>query len=518
MSHSEQQPHRNSNEWTDGGGTHALSGAGSPEADVLEPSVHNAKAVVEAVERLDESVLVLSGAAANVGFCLGQLSQLSHDLTTELHRAEQLLLEREQQSGELAQRLTELAAELAQQREEVEQKQAEATARQASDATAREAQLASLRAELAAEKLRGQSQLEARSALLHTEFDRQRAADRSAFEARVSTLERELDSLRTEYAQALEANAAWVRERDFLLHEQDRFVASMAQEYEGKLGALTPAQDPARADSGARPSDRPARAVPIFDPTSKPGDSPAPRRLTSNQFELDRHSTAAAAERVAELEEQVDQLRHERELSRELVRRLQTQRDEALETTAHLRRQLETGERTTDSARASRPEIEVPPSSAGPDSPALGVIAIEPSAGQARGPSGPGPDPAEPETTGIPRPSDNGDGLRNEEGVRASPLRKDEGAQEPQEFKRMAGHQPAPAAVDSTVRLALIAALARSDPSRRNRGMARGTDGKGNQPGSDEKPPDVGHREPVVTHSRQDVDSSEKTGSKPPQR
>lgn len=126
-----------------------------------------------------------------------------------------------------------------------------------------------------------------------------------------ASLEEQLAGLGAERDQALreleQARSEAEKEREFLVGEQDRFLAALLDDHEQALAALRRERDQALAASGGT-HDRPTRS----------GTTTAPEGDGSGN-----------AKELREARRTIEKLMTERNRSREMLRRLQAQRDEA---------------------------------------------------------------------------------------------------------------------------------------------------------------------------------------------
>ncbi len=133
----------------------------------------------------------------------------------------------------------------------------------------------------------------------------ERTEENAALAEQLAALAAERDQALGELEQARsEAN----REREFFLGEQDRFLAALLEDHEQALAALRRERDEARASAGTGQHDRPTR----------PGTAAA----------VEGNAPQAAKE-LREARQTIEKLMKERNRSREMLRRLQAQRDEA---------------------------------------------------------------------------------------------------------------------------------------------------------------------------------------------
>lgn len=142
------------------------------------------------------------------------------------------------------------------------------------------------------------NELEAMRQMLaaRTEENESLEGQRAALRAERDQALRELEQVRSEAE----------RERDFLVEEQDRFLAALLEDHEKALQALRRERDQARASA----------------------DGPLTRPTTPETAAV-AAGTAETAEKLLEAQRTIDKLMKERSISREMLRRLQTQRDEA---------------------------------------------------------------------------------------------------------------------------------------------------------------------------------------------
>jgi chromosome segregation ATPase len=332
------------------------------EQELLAAARRGAQALAQDMERFTDTLRALAFSTGEASTRMDELRRTHLELQAELERAHRVLAEREQLANTLANRLSELAAELALQQgqwKDAETQLASAHARSQAALEARIAELDAARIELKAAVGTEQAEkvaLAGRITELEAEFETDRTLNQAAFDARLAAREAELQAeyareraglesslaeLEGRLAQTLERLTRAERERAFSLEEQDRFVKSVVDEYEEKLTSLTRSRDEAvgRAEQLARQagaSRGPASSAPTLQVVAPQSEGPAPLAL-----------------RVRELEEQLEQIQHERELSREVLRRLQLQRDEAQETATRLTRQVEALRRTAETEAAS---------------------------------------------------------------------------------------------------------------------------------------------------------------------
>jgi chromosome segregation ATPase len=453
----------------------------SGEQDLLGAARRGAETLARGIDRSTDTLRALASSADELMTRVAEVRQAHLGLQADLERAALDFSERERVASTLATRLSELAADLALQQNEWQKTQAETATAHAQTLEALEARAAQagaerteLRAALDAE--RGEkARLVARVAELEVEFETERTLGRAAFDARLAARESELqteyarsrgeiesnlEELKQRLAETLDGAARAEHERRFALEEQDRFVKSLMDEHEARLAELTRSRDEAVASA-----ERMAR------------EASAPRRVRGSGPTLElvsRENDVSFGQRVSDLEEQLEQIQHERELSREVLRRLQVQRDEAQETAARLTRQVETLRRAAQGdASSGSPHARI--SSGSPTLPELPRKAVAAA--------------SEPST-----PADS----------------------------------PAVVPPASTARSALAAALAATDPSQRRRQIElprpSGRDAQA-APRSDPEPTqkaplkpklDLAKR-PLVDYSRRDVEP-DRLGSKPPRR
>jgi chromosome segregation ATPase len=365
--------------------------AGEPE--LLSVAWRTARTLTEDLDHVTDTLRALVFSANEASSRVGSLRRTHLELRADLERAEKVMAEREQLASTLANRLSELAAELALQQGQWKDQETEIAQAHARSQAALRAQLTDLdgqRSELAAvleTERADKAALAARITELQAEFEAERAESQAAFDARLRAREAEL---KAELEQALERAARADQERAFALEEQERFVKSVVDEYEAKLGALTQSRDEAvgRAEELAAKAGALRRAgsgAPTLKFTAAPSTDSDPLAL-----------------RVRELEEQAEQVQHERELSREVLRRLQLQRDEAQEAAARLTREVE-------ALRHAAPAVPVGHKSATaptlPDLPRVSVPASANVDGAAGGPEAPLSAPQPPEVERAPAPS-----------------------------------------------------------------------------------------------------------------
>lgn len=147
---------------------------------------------------------------------------------------------------------------------------------------------------------------------------------------RNTELEAQLATLRTDHEAALglvaHLRAEAERERAFLVEEQDRFLAALLEEHDEAVTRLEARLEQAKGASSH--------------------DEPPPQRVTAPAGRLvsPDSDTAALARDLAEARRNIDRLVRERDRSREVLRRLQAQRDEA-------QRALDTAGRRQDAIR-----------------------------------------------------------------------------------------------------------------------------------------------------------------------
>jgi chromosome segregation ATPase len=111
--------------------------------------------------------------------------------------------------------------------------------------------------------------------------------------------------------------AEWQRERQFMIDEQDRFLAGLLSEHEEALAALRREMHERRGQAGA--------PVPPAEKATLPGLPRAPQPEPE----------------LLELRAELGSLQMERQRSRELMRRVQAQRDEAQELADRLSRECQ---------------------------------------------------------------------------------------------------------------------------------------------------------------------------------
>jgi hypothetical protein len=458
------------------------------DQELLAAARRSAQVLAQDMDRVTDTLRALAFSTDETSTRMDELRRTHLELQGDLERAHRVLAERDQLASTLANRLSELAAELALQQGQWKDTETEIAAAHARSQAALEARIAGLdaeRTELKSAVWAEQAEkvvLAARITQLEAEFDTDRTLSQAAFDARLAAreaelqaeyararagLESSLDELQARLAQTLEKVTRAERERAYSLDEQDRFVKSVVDEYEEKLAALTRSRDEAvgRAEQMARQAG-----------ASRSAGSSAPTlQLVAAQSE----APAPLALRVRELEEQLEQIQHERELSREVLRRLQLQRDEAQETATRLTRQVEALRRTADT--------EPPP--------------VDP---RGRKPAGAPTFPDLPRAT-PPAPS----GASNAAGGPVTAP----SASRPPDVDR----SPTP----SSPRSALAAALAASDPTHRRRQVEAAPAQPSRDAVSPEKPllgakPDLSAR-PLVGYSKRDVEPDH-VRPKPPRR
>jgi hypothetical protein len=148
---------------------------------------------------------------------------------------------------------------------------------------------------------------------------RQQWTEQSAARERLEELSLERDRLRAELAETSQAAAA---ERAFFIEEQDRFLSGVLEEHEQALLRLTAERDAARTQLSQ------AHTIPS-DALDDDSDVTAPGMSLSH-----------LQKKLSEATIKIGKLVDESERSRELLRRLRTQRDDAQEQVTRL-----TGER-----------------------------------------------------------------------------------------------------------------------------------------------------------------------------
>jgi len=155
--------------------------------------------------------------------------------------------------------------------------------------------------------------------------------NRQALDARVDQLERQLEDALREAA----------RSRDFLIEEQDRFLAGILDEHEHSLRELRRERDAALVERSGAPRAHTPRAPDTHRTSPGIGDSSPPPMVSPKTAETARPGQAnrtnpglapPPAGVTAPIDasiESLDKLLAERERSRDVLKRLQEQRDEA---------------------------------------------------------------------------------------------------------------------------------------------------------------------------------------------
>ncbi len=130
----------------------------------------------------------------------------------------------------------------------------------------------------------------------------------------VSLLERQLEEARSD--------------REFLISEQDRFLAGLLEEHEQTIERLAAE----RADA----AERLERALRQAQETARPAGAPVDSRRTHPGLGDPTPPPPALVPVLVDSERNIEKLLNERERSREVVRRLQQQRDEAQQALARV--------------------------------------------------------------------------------------------------------------------------------------------------------------------------------------
>jgi hypothetical protein len=294
-----------------------------------------------ACDRVEEALFSLAQSVREVAERMAEMRQAREDLGREVDQAESEFAERTRTSHALSHCLSEAAAELALQQGRWDVERAELS----SVWVRRESELSERITALEAEQTRFRSEIEDRSVELadreraHAELDREHLRLSAEFSDTVAALEAKVLELEAVSARALETAKRSEEQQKALSEEQDRFIESVIDEHEAKLAEVGRSRDEALARieeltrSGEEP---PGRALKTSKEASRDNgghDAQTPDRD-------DGLDAAALEARVKELEEQLERFQHERELSREVLRRLQSQRDEAHESAARISRQL----------------------------------------------------------------------------------------------------------------------------------------------------------------------------------